>query len=204
MLRKRQQRKYTLLGVMGFQSHHKILIWTTVLKAKRKPLTGRLKSWAPKSRQLDSGTWGWCTRQESWNKLQQRWDATICTFLELARADRQDQAGPGRANTGKTGLYSGRDNDQHHEGVAVILRKEWRSARWNGSRSTPVWWRSEWRGSTPTTLYPVLCTEQWQWGEEGYILRPVASWAREHTTPWDEDSDGRLISKIGKRDQKSG
>ena len=28
-----------------------------------------------------------------------------------------------RTNTGETVLYSGRDDDQHHEGVAVILRK---------------------------------------------------------------------------------
>ena len=39
-----------------------------------------------------------------------------------------------RTNTGVTVLYSGRDDDQHHEGVAVILKKviekclmEWKS-----------------------------------------------------------------------------
>ena len=32
-------------------------------------------------------------RQESWYKLQQRRDASICTFWELARANGQDQAG---------------------------------------------------------------------------------------------------------------
>ena len=28
-----------------------------------------------------------------------------------------------RTNTGETVLYSGRDDNQHHEGVAIILRK---------------------------------------------------------------------------------
>ena len=31
--------------------------------------------------------------QKSWHKLLQRWDATICIFLELVGADGQDQAG---------------------------------------------------------------------------------------------------------------
>ena len=79
---------------MGFQSHSEILVWTTVVKAERKPLTGRWKSWAPKPRpELVSGMCGQCMRQESWHKLQQGWDTTICTFSELARADGQDQVG---------------------------------------------------------------------------------------------------------------
>ena len=56
-----------------------------------------------------------------------------------------------KTNTGETVLFSGRDHNQHHEGVAVILRKGMESAWWNGSRSTADWWRSEWRGSTSTS-----------------------------------------------------
>ena len=36
---------------------------------------------------------------------------------------RWTRAGRYRTNTGETVLYSGRDDDQHHEGVAIILKK---------------------------------------------------------------------------------
>ena len=34
------------------------------------------------------------------------------------------ETGRHKTNTGETVLYSGRDDNQHHEGVAVILKKQ--------------------------------------------------------------------------------
>jgi len=39
------------------------------------------------------------------------------------RESRWTGSGRYRTNTGETVLYSGRDEDQHHEGVTIILRK---------------------------------------------------------------------------------
>ena len=44
-------------------------------------------------------------------------------LFELARADGQYQAGVEPIRTGETVLCSGRDNNKHREGVAVIPRK---------------------------------------------------------------------------------
>lgn len=123
----------------------------TKLKAERKSVTGGWKSWAPKPRpELDSGTWARCMRQEIWHRLQQRWDATICTFLELGKADGQDQAGIEPTQERRCYIVVETKTNTTRESPSS-WGKEWSSAWWNGSWSTAGWWGSEWRGSTSTS-----------------------------------------------------
>ena len=93
--------------------------------------------------------------------------------------------GSGRyiTNTERNVLYCGRNDNHHHEGVAVMLGKEWRSA-W----STSTRWRSKWRGSTltlPTSSVMHWPTTVRKRARMHFTTSCKLSRAREHTAPWD-------------------
>ena len=110
-----------------------------------------------------------------------------------------------RTNTGQTVLYSGRDDDQHHGGpnserninilacCCCCQPKENNGEVPDGMEADDQQADQDHNEGEACQHHLVLCTYQWQWGEEqGCILWPVTSPAREHTMPWVEDSDEQL------------
>ena len=115
ILRKRQQKKSTLVGVMDFQSHRKI---------SRKENNDRKMEVLSTKTQTRIGFWNVRTMYET-GKLAQVTAEMRNYNLHILGISESRWTGSGRyrTNTGETVLYSGRDDDQHHEVVAVILRK---------------------------------------------------------------------------------
>ena len=51
------------------------------------------------------------------------WDETLQPHVFVISESRWTGSGRHKINTGETVLYSGREDDQHHEGEAIILKK---------------------------------------------------------------------------------
>lgn len=70
------------------------------------------------------GLWNVRTTYEA-GKLSQITSEMRCYNLHVLGISESRCTGSGRqkTNTGETALYSGRDNNQHHEGVAIILKE---------------------------------------------------------------------------------
>ena len=87
------------------------------------------------------------TRQES--EPSHSWDAEMRHYnLHVLGISDSRLTGSGRhkTNTGETVLYSGRD-DQHHEGIAIILKKGLEKCP---MELKPIKW--DWKGDTSTQL----------------------------------------------------
>ena len=128
-----------------------VVEWLAMVKAERKPLPWQREPSALKQLHwLAFGMCEQCMSQVGWRRSLLKLD-----FLGVSES-RWTSSGRMKRTTGETVLYPGREDDSHHEGVAIIMHhmmnKVWRSSRtvlvpsWNSITAaswqySPVWFR---------------------------------------------------------------